>query len=145
MASGLGWPLREAGGCWPDVVPRGENVWPQESAGRNSLPRSLSLKSRTEISELLEKGRRFRAGSFTLVWQPADQFRYGVFLSRSFASAHRRNRIKRLYREALRLSRGRLNKTGKLAFLPRRFDSDPKLEQLITDVSQVFEQINSEG
>lgn len=112
--------------------------------GRNNLPRSLSLKSRVEITHLLEQGRRFPTDFFTLIWQPADSFRYGVFLSRRHGPAHQRVRLKRLYREAIRLSRKELAKTGRIAVLPRVKDSEPKLDRLIAEFSNIFERINRE-
>lgn len=93
---------------------------------------------------MLESGRRFPTDFFTLLWQPADQFRYGVFLSRQFSLAPRRNRIKRLYREAIRLSRNRLEKTGHIAILPKAARKEPKLDRLIDDVSNIFEKLNDD-
>jgi ribonuclease P protein component len=112
--------------------------------GRNNLPRSLSLKSRVEISHLLEKGRRFPTDFFTLIWLPADSFRYGVFLSRRHGPAHQRVRLKRLFREAIRLSRKGLAKTGRVAILPRIKNSEPQLDRLIAQVSNIFERISRE-
>ena len=78
-------------------------------AARNRLPRSLTLKSRAEISRLLKQGKRAHGQLCTLVWEPAESFKYGVFLSGKVGPAHDRNRIKRHIREALRLGRGNLS------------------------------------
>jgi len=133
-----------AAGFWLGVAPKGENGWRQKLVGRNNLPRSLSLKSRVEISHLLKIGRRFPTDYFTLIWLPADCFRYGVFLSRRHGPAHRRARLKRLFREAIRLSRKGLVKTGRVAVLPRIMSSEPQLDQLIAEFSNIFERINRE-
>jgi ribonuclease P protein component len=110
--------------------------------GKNKLPRSVSLKRRVEIDSLFDKGQRFPTDFFTLIWQPAEQFRYGVFVGKAIGAATRRNRIKRRFREAIRLSRGSLVRPGLVGILPRRADQDPPLERLIYDVTRVFEQIN---
>jgi ribonuclease P protein component len=112
--------------------------------GRNKLPRSLSLKSRAEIDSLFANGRRIPTDFFTLIWQPADDFKYGIFVSRHAGKATRRNRIKRRFREAVRLSRDRLSRSVWVGFLPREVDREPELERLIADVSRVFEQLSSE-
>lgn len=142
MASEPEWPLKADVKYWPAVVPRAENGWPLRLVGRNNLPRSLCLKSRADIGRLLKDGRRFPTDCFTLVWQPAEQFKYGIFLSRKLGPAVRRNRIKRLYREAIRLSRNRLEKTGRIAVLPKAHRKEPELGRLIEDVCNIFEQLN---
>ena len=113
--------------------------------GKNKLPRSVSLKRRAEIDELFAQGQRFPTDFFTLIWQPADQFKCGVFISRQLGNASERNRIKRRFREAIRLSRRRLETIGRVAVLPRTGKQEPKLEQLVEDVSRIFQQISRES
>jgi len=110
--------------------------------GKNKLPRSVSLKRRVEIDSLFDSGQRYPTDYFTLIWRPAEQFRYGVFVGKSNGAANRRNRIKRRFREAIRLSRARLGVPGLVGILPRQADQDPPLERLINDVTRVFEQIS---
>jgi len=110
--------------------------------GKSKLPRSASLKRRVEIDSLFDKGQRFPTDFFTLIWQPAEQFRYGIFVAKTFGTASQRNRIKRLLREALRLSRQKLAVPGLVGLLPRPAGNEPPLEQLIDDVSRIFQQIS---
>jgi ribonuclease P protein component len=102
----------------------------------------LTLKSRVEISVLLKQGRRVSAHSCTVVWQPAEAFRYGILLSRRHGKAHDRNRIKRLFREAIRLTRRELAASVKLVILPRVGEKLPPLDEIKADVTRLFEQID---
>jgi ribonuclease P protein component len=113
--------------------------------GKNKLPRSLSLKGRADIDLLFEKGQRFPTDFFTLIWQPAREFRYGVFVSRKLGSASERNRIKRRFREAIRLSREMLQTSGQVAILPRAADHEPELERLIEDVGRIFQKVSRDN
>ncbi|MEW5795890.1 MAG: ribonuclease P protein component [Candidatus Zixiibacteriota bacterium] len=110
--------------------------------GRSKLPRSASLKLRAEINSLFDKGQRFPTDFFTLIWQPATQFKYGVFVAKPLGTASRRNRIKRRFREALRLSRQALSVPGFVGLLPRPAHDEPPMERLIDDASRIFEQIS---
>lgn len=110
--------------------------------GKNKLPRSTSLKLKAEIDALFARGQRFPADFFILIWQPDEQFKYGVFVAKQIGSAVRRNRVKRRFREAIRLSRSCLECNGKVAVLPRAVKREPKLEQLVENVSRIFQQIS---
>jgi ribonuclease P protein component len=110
--------------------------------GKSKLPRSASLKRRVEIDSLFGKGQRFPTDFFTLIWQPAEQFRYGIFVSKSVRTAVARNRLKRRFREAVRLSRHNLAVSGHVAVLPRVVRTEPALERLIDDFSRIFQQLS---
>ena len=103
----------------------------------------MSLKRRADIDSLFEQGQRFPTDFFTLIWQPANQFKYGVFVSKRLGCAPVRNRAKRRLREALRLSRSCLQAVGRVAVLPRPDRPEPKLEQLVEDVSRIFHKISN--
>ncbi len=137
-----GWRPRAVEECWPAGAPKGENGWRPKLVGRNKLPRSTSLKLKAEIDELFARGQRFQTDFFTLIWQPDEQFKYGVFVAKQIGSAVRRNRVKRRFREAIRLSRSCLERNGKVAVLPRAVKREPKLEQLVENVSRIFQQIS---
>ena len=134
---------RADAGFWLAGAPRGANGWRLKLVGKNKLPRSVSLKRRAEIDSLFEKGQRFPTDFFTLIWHPGETFRFGVFVGRALGNATQRNRIKRRFREAIRLSRNNLKVTGQVALVPRAVDREPDLERLINDVSRIFQRLSS--
>ena len=105
----------------------------------------MSLKSRAEIDSLFANGRRLPTPFFTLIWEPSGAFKYGIFVSRHAGSATRRNRLKRRFREAIRLSRERLTRSGRVGIVPRPTATEPELELLIENVSRLFEQLSREN
>jgi len=113
--------------------------------GKNKLPRSLSLRRRAEIDSLFEHGRRIPTDFFTLIWQPAEEFKFGIFVSRQAGKAVQRNRIRRRFREAVRLNRHRLTNPVALVLMPRVGGPEPEFERLVDDVGRIFEKLNREN
>lgn len=139
------WPPRTAAKCWRVAGPRAESVLPLALRGKNSLPRSSSLKRKAEIDSLFLEGARFYGRFCSAVWQPAEQFGYAVLLRKEMGNAVVRNRIKRRFREAIRLGRNDLTITGRIAIRPKAVDPLPSLEDLKTDVLRIFRAINQAG
>lgn len=113
--------------------------------GKNSLPRSSSLNRKADVDTLFLEGTRFHGHFCSVVWQPAEQFRFAVLLRKEMGNAVVRNRIKRRFREAIRLSRNDLTNTGRIAVRPKAVDPLPSLEDLKTDVLRIFRAINQAG
>jgi ribonuclease P protein component len=129
--------------CWRAAGPGAGNGCLSGLPKKGKLPRSESLKSRLEIASILREGNRLPGNYFTLVWRPAQRFGYAVLLSRRHGLAVRRNRIKRLYREAIRLCRSRLPQAGSVIILPDVSNRMPAFQQILSDVCRVFEKLEA--
>jgi ribonuclease P protein component len=90
---------------------------------RHSLGRRLRITSREDFSEVFRAGIRSRDHRLLLIGLPhtgeGGQTRVGVAVSKRQGSAVRRNRLKRLCREAFRLARPELPEGFDFMLLPR--------------------------
>jgi len=91
---------------------------------------------------VVQRGRTLRGAAATFRWQPADRFGYVVVVGRRHGHAARRNRIKRLLREALRLNRHRLTREVRIAVLPRLYGDALRFDILHAEFGRIFEAIN---
>ena len=73
------------------------------------FPRSVRLRRRSEFLEVQERGRRVHTPHFVVLFRAraggGTGVRLGVTVSKKVGDAVRRNRVKRLVREAFRLDR----------------------------------------
>lgn len=84
-------------------------------------PRRYRLRRRSDINAVFDNGKSVRDRLATMIARPNDlpHTRTGVGISRRHGNAVRRNRIKRLCREAMRLSRNDLPAGWDFMILPR--------------------------
>lgn len=84
-------------------------------------PRRSRLRRRSDINAVFDNGKSVRDRLATMIARPNDlpHTRTGVGISRRHGNAVRRNRIKRLCREAMRLSRNDLPAGWDFMILPR--------------------------
>lgn len=112
------------------------------TCGKFSFPRRLRLRRHADFRRLLKLGRR--AGDRRLlIWalpNELDYTRFGLVVGRQHGNAVRRNRIKRVIREAFRLSRRSLPGGFDLACAPRR-GAEISLRETIESLARVTERL----
>lgn len=72
-------------------------------ACRLKLGKALRLRTRNQFQNVIQKRTRFFGREIVLHYCPSKHLRLGITASRVFGNAVRRNRFKRLVREAFRL------------------------------------------
>jgi len=72
---------------------------------RYRLKKSEILRKR-EIKNLLLKGKRYFSKNLTIIYLPALKQKAGFIASRQIRQAVKRNRVKRILREAYRMNKG---------------------------------------
>ena len=120
MGSGKECRPKAANESSPVDEPKVGNVWLPPLLERNKLPRTLSLKSRQEIDYIFRHGERFSGSCFYGIYMPDNEFRYAILVSKGLGNAPERNRIKRHFREAIRLGGKQAIGTGKVLILPQK-------------------------
>ena len=106
-----------AGPDWP-----GYNAPVDSQTPSFRAPRALRLRRREDISAVFDAGRRITDAAVTLVGRhrgDAGPVRLGVAVAKRHGNAVRRNRLKRLCREAGRLARPMMADGWDLMILPR--------------------------
>ena len=71
-----------------------------------SLAKLERLSGRKEIRFLFAKGKRFSGEKLLIIYQPDREQKAGFVASRNVGSATKRNRVKRIIREAYRMNKG---------------------------------------
>jgi len=84
-----------------------------------TFPRDLILKKRNDFKYLFRRGARARGETITLFYLPsqAEPFRVGFSTRKKLGNAVRRNRARRLMREAFRLHQHEIRRGMEYLFL----------------------------
>ncbi|MCK5942583.1 MAG: ribonuclease P protein component, partial [Planctomycetes bacterium] len=109
-----------------------------------TLPGALRLKTQRDFRAVYGRGRRAAGDWVTVVvWpRPAGDVpapRLGVSVSKDHGGAVRRNKLKRVLREAFRLERARMPQSCDVVLIPRRRDDDLPLAELRAELPQLVE------
>ena len=77
--------------------------------------RYYKLKKQADFNKLFNKGKRLFTPSLTVIYSPSTKLTMGISVGKRHGKSVKRNRIKRLIREAFRLQADTLQ--GKYAFV----------------------------
>lgn len=79
----------------------------------------LRIKKQADFQKLFKKGKRAFSPSFTMVYTPSEQMRMGISVGKKHGKSVQRNRIKRLLREAFRLTQGEMKGKYSIVLIPK--------------------------
>ena len=83
----------------------------------------LRIKKQTDFQKLFHKGKRAFSPSLTLIYQPSERMRMGISIGKKHGKSVQRNRIKRLIREAFRLTREEIKGNYSIVVIPKVCDN----------------------
>jgi len=109
-----------------------------------TLPARIRLKTQRHFRSVYQRGQRASGDWLTVVVWPrrgevCGSARLGVSVSKEHGGAVRRNKIKRLLREAFRLERERLPTSVDVVLIPRRRPDDLPLALLRRELVRLVE------
>jgi ribonuclease P protein component len=104
----------------------------------------FSKLSRKEIKKLWQEGRRCETPYFFLKWLPSisekPQFRVVIVVKKSLGNAVVRNRLRRLYREALRLCQKQSDSGFDIMLVVKEQSKQATFQQLLEACLKVFKE-----
>jgi len=119
------------------------NPFADDSAAA-TLPARCRLKTRRHFRRVYGRGRRASGRWLTVIGVPGRsdvEVRVGLSVSKAHGGAVRRNKIKRLLREAFRLERHRFPRGLDLVLIPRQRDDNYPLAELRTELQSLVERL----
>ena len=81
------------------------------------------LKKQSDFQKLFKKGKRAFTPSFTLIYTPSQKMTMGISIGKKHGKSVKRNRVKRLLREAFRLTQNEMQGTYAFVIVPKVLDS----------------------
>jgi ribonuclease P protein component len=79
----------------------------------------LRLKKQADFERLFHKGKRAFSPSLTVIYRPSDKMRMGISIGKKHGKSVKRNRIKRLIREAFRKTQGEMKGAYSFVIIPK--------------------------
>lgn len=109
-----------------------------------TLPGTLRLKTQRDFRSVYGRGKRASGDWVTVVVWPrrageVNAPRLGVSVSKDHGGAVRRNKLKRVLREAFRLERDRMPQSCDVVLIPKRRDDNLPLSALREELPRLIE------
>lgn len=79
----------------------------------------LRLKKQTDFQKLFQKGKRAYSASVMMVYRPSDKTYMGISVGKKYGKSVKRNKIKRLIREAFRSAVTEMGGKYSIVFIPK--------------------------
>lgn len=110
---------------------------------KESFPKKIRLVERRDFLRVYKQGRRERAAHFTVFFDrnQLSFSRFGITVSKKLGSAVTRNRLRRIFREAIRKNRGLAIPGFDFVFNPYTAAATIKTPALSRELVAVFSQV----
>jgi len=112
---------------------------------RATFPKQDRLKNNAEFRNVFDNGIRLRSKRVTIyaLENGLPHTRVGMAVGKKTGNSPRRNRIRRVLREAFRLNRGLLSTSFDLVILPGRAWQEISLSEVEPEIVRLFEELSS--
>jgi len=137
MASGLKCKQKTVGKYCPEDERKEEKdlLSVMNSRQDKKLPREIILKSNSEIDRVIQTGKKLSSDLFVVFIYQSGRSRVAFLVSKKIGTAVKRNRMKRLFREAYRLNKHKF--VGQeVVFILNRFSSNFK--QIFAEIEKLI-------
>ena len=81
------------------------------------------IKKNSEFTRMFTRGKKIFSPALIVLFLPGDKLSLGVCVSKKHGKSVKRNRIKRLLREAFRMVYGRMEKSCAVVLIPKEAET----------------------